>query len=65
VSRHLLASIEHGAFAECFHPDRDPFWWNPRRQPATVEDGELLPTNAPGLGWDLDPDFIARWMVAR
>ena len=26
--RHLLASIPHGTFVECFHPDRDPIWWN-------------------------------------
>ena len=25
---HLLASIPHGTYVECFHPDRDPIWWN-------------------------------------
>ena len=28
IASHLLASIPHGTFAECFHPDRDPIWWN-------------------------------------
>ncbi|MFT3873564.1 MAG: enolase C-terminal domain-like protein [Nocardioides sp.] len=28
VSSHLLASQSHGGYAECFHPDRDPFWWS-------------------------------------
>ena len=28
VSSHLIASQPHGKYAECFHPDRDPFWWH-------------------------------------
>ncbi len=28
VAAHLLASQPHGTYAECFHPDRDPLWWN-------------------------------------
>ena len=28
VASHLLASIPHGTYVECFHPDRDPIWWN-------------------------------------
>ncbi len=28
VAAHLIASQPHGTYAECFHPDRDPFWWN-------------------------------------
>jgi D-galactarolactone cycloisomerase len=65
VSSHLLASIEHGTFAECFHPDRDPFWWHLVANRPRLEDGELVLTDAPGLGWELDPDFIARWALAR
>ena len=28
MAAHLLAAIPHGTYVECFHPDRDPFWWN-------------------------------------
>jgi len=28
VASHLLAAIPHGTLVECFHPDRDPIWWN-------------------------------------
>ncbi len=28
VAAHLLASQPHGTYVECFHPDRDPIWWN-------------------------------------
>ena len=28
IAGHLLASIPHGTFVECFHPDRDPIFWN-------------------------------------
>ena len=24
-------AMPHGTYAECFHPDRDPFWWSARR----------------------------------
>jgi D-galactarolactone cycloisomerase len=65
VSTHLLASVPHGSYAECFHPERDPFWWNLVANRPRLEDGELVLTDAPGLGWELDPDYIARWTVQR
>lgn len=65
VSSHLLASVPHGTFAECFHPDRDPFWWNLVANRPRLDGGELVLTDKPGLGWELDPDFITRWTVAR
>jgi D-galactarolactone cycloisomerase len=64
VSTHLLASIPHGAFAETFHPDRDPIWWNlPANRPA-LEDGYVRLPDGPGLGWELDMDFAERHRVA-
>ncbi|GIF74435.1 mandelate racemase/muconate lactonizing enzyme family protein [Asanoa siamensis] len=65
VSTHLLASVPHGTYAECFHPERDPFWWNLVANRPPLENGELVLTDAPGLGWELDPDFVERWTVAR
>ncbi len=64
VASHLLASIPHGTFVECFHPDRDPIWWNlPANRPALV-DGMLCLSEKPGLGWELDADFIDRYRVS-
>jgi D-galactarolactone cycloisomerase len=60
VAAHLLASIPHGTMVECFSPERDPIWWNlPANRPA-LEEGMLPLSDAPGLGWELDTDFIDR-----
>jgi len=58
VAAHLLASQAHGTYAECFHPDRDPFWWNLiLNRPEAVDGVITLPTTG-GLGWELDWDYI-------
>lgn len=63
VSTHLLASIPHGLYAECFDPDRDPIWWNMIANRPPLVDGTItLPSN-PGLGWELDLDYIERYRV--
>lgn len=63
VSSHLIASQPHGTYAECFHPDRDPFWWNLIANRPPLEDGELVLSERPGLGWDLDWDYVERYRV--
>lgn len=60
VSTHLIASIPHGTFSECFHPDRDPFWWTLVENRPELVDGHLELPTAPGLGWDLNWDYIRR-----
>jgi D-galactarolactone cycloisomerase len=60
VSTHLLASIPHGTFAECFHPDRDPFWWTLITNRPELDGGRLMLSDRPGLGWELDWDYIRR-----
>jgi D-galactarolactone cycloisomerase len=65
VAAHLLAAIPHGTYVECFHPDRDPIWWNlVANRPALSDDGELALPDGPGFGWELDPDYIERHRVA-
>jgi L-alanine-DL-glutamate epimerase-like enolase superfamily enzyme len=65
VAAHLLASIPHGTYVECFHPDRDPIWWNlVANRPKLVDGAIALPTG-PGLGWELDEDYIEHHRVAR
>ncbi len=65
VSTHLLASIPHGTYAECFHPDRDPFWWNLIANRPALVDGALPLPNSPGLGWELDWDYIEHHRLDR
>ncbi|HTT90796.1 MAG TPA: mandelate racemase/muconate lactonizing enzyme family protein, partial [Acidimicrobiales bacterium] len=65
VSTHLIASQPHGTVAECFHPDRDPFWWNLIANRPQLVDGEVVLPGAPGLGWELDEDYIDRHRVRR
>jgi D-galactarolactone cycloisomerase len=64
IAAHLLASQSHGTYVECFHPDRDPFWWNLIVNRPTLENGELVLAERPGLGWELDWDYIERHRVA-
>ncbi len=58
VSTHLLSSQPHGTISECFHPDRDPFWWNLIANRPPLEDGWLTLTEEPGLGWELNWDYV-------
>ncbi len=64
VASHLLASIPHGMFVECFHPDRDPIWWNLIANRPPLVDGTIQLSDRPGLGWELDADFIEAHRVA-
>ncbi len=63
VASHLLCSIPHGGYVECFHPDRDPIWWNLIANRPTLVDGAIELSDAPGLGWELDEDYIDRHRV--
>jgi L-alanine-DL-glutamate epimerase-like enolase superfamily enzyme len=64
VASHLLCSIPHGTFVECFHPDRDPIWWNLVANRPSLVDGSITLSERPGLGWELDEDYIAAHRVA-
>ena len=64
VAAHLLASQPHGTYAECFHPDRDPLWWNLLANRPQSIDGWIDLPSAPGLGWQLDPAYVKRHRVA-
>ena len=63
VASHLLASIPHGGYVECFHPDRDPIWWGLIANRPPLRDGILELSERPGLGWELDGDYIERYRV--
>ena len=63
VAAHLLASQPHGTYAECFHPDRDPLWWNLIANRPEAVDGWIELSDRPGLGWELDADYIERYKL--
>ena len=42
VAMHLLASQPNGTYAEVFHPDRDPIWWQLIANRGELVDGELM-----------------------
>lgn len=63
VASHLVASIPHGTVCECFHPDRDPIWWNLVANRPALVDGVLQLPDAPGLGWELDWDYVEAHLV--
>lgn len=63
IGAHLLAAIPNGTFADTFHPDRDPIWWQLIANPPKITDGVLQLHDRPGLGWELDEDFIRKYTV--
>jgi D-galactarolactone cycloisomerase len=64
VASHLLASVPHGRYVECFHPDRDPIWWNLVANRPQLADGWLQLLAEPGLGWELDLEYVERHRIS-
>ncbi len=64
VAAHLLASIPHGTYLEFFHPQRDPIWHNLIANRPALRDGRVTLTDRPGLGWELDQDYIAKYRIS-
>jgi L-alanine-DL-glutamate epimerase-like enolase superfamily enzyme len=65
VAAHLLGSIPHGTYVECFDPDRDPIWWNLIANRPKLVDGHITLPPGPGLGWELDADYIEHHRLSR
>jgi D-galactarolactone cycloisomerase len=63
IAAHLLASQPHGTYLEVFHPDRDPIWWQLIANRPLLVDGTLALPTGPGLGWELDREFIEHYSV--
>jgi L-alanine-DL-glutamate epimerase-like enolase superfamily enzyme len=65
IASHLIGAAANGTYAECFHPDRDPFWWNLIANRPQLDGGLLPLPDRAGLGWELDWDYIERNRVAE
>ena len=63
IGAHLLASIPHGTFADTMHADRDPIWNHMIANRPDVVNGHITLSGRPGLGWELDEDFIRKYRV--
>lgn len=65
VAAHLLASVPHGTYVECFLPNRDPVFWNLFANRPEIKEGRYRLPEGPGLGIELDEQWIARSRVDR
>jgi L-alanine-DL-glutamate epimerase-like enolase superfamily enzyme len=64
IASHLLASIPHGTVLEIFSADRDPIWWNLVANRPEIVDGRIALPTGPGLGWELDADYIEKYRLS-
>lgn len=58
IAAHMLASVPHGTYAEVFHPDRDPLFWNLIANRPPIENGVYQVPSGPGWGLELDGAYI-------
>jgi D-galactarolactone cycloisomerase len=61
IAAHLLASIPHGTYVEAFDPARDPVFWSMLANRREFEAGAYVVPDGPGLGLELDTEFIERY----
>ena len=59
IAAQLLSAIPHGTYLECFHPDRDPFFWRLIANRAEPRDGLYRVPDGHGFGVELDWDYVA------
>jgi D-galactarolactone cycloisomerase len=63
VGAHLLAAIPNGTFADVMHIERDPIWYGLVANRPVLNGGAITLSERPGLGWELDEDFITKYRV--
>jgi D-galactarolactone cycloisomerase len=64
VAIHLLSAIPHSYCAELFHdPVRDPVWHQMYLDHPEPKNGKISPPDRPGLGIQIDHDFVERYLV--
>lgn len=63
VSAHLLGSVAHGTYVECFHRDRDPIFWDIQQEPRPLKDGYYTISDKPGLGIELNREYVKKYKV--
>ncbi len=63
ISAHLLGSVAHGSFVECFHRARDPIFWDIQTEARPLKDGYYTISDKPGFGIEFDRDYVAKYRV--
>ena len=63
VSMHLLSAVPNGRYAEVFHPELDPVWYELLAETPDIVDGRLHLPDGPGLGLEYDEAFLAEHTV--
>lgn len=63
IGAHLLSAIPNGTFADTMHIDRDPIWYGLIANRPALDDGTIRLSERPGLGWELDEDYIRKYRV--
>ena len=64
IAGHLLASVPHGTYVECFaDPERDPAWQALWANRPPVKDGTIAVPDEPGFGLVLDEAILRRHRV--
>jgi D-galactarolactone cycloisomerase len=63
IAAHLLGSVAHGSFVECFHHDRDPIFWDIQTEARPLKDGYYTLSQKSGFGIEFDRAYIAKYRV--
>jgi D-arabinonate dehydratase len=65
IAAHLLASVPHGTYVECFaDPERDPAWQSLWANRPPVKGGTIAIPDDPGFGLVLDEAMLRRYRAA-
>ncbi len=65
IAQHLLASVPHGTYVECFaDPERDPVWQGLWANRPAIDKGTIEVAAGPGFGLVLDETLVKRYRVA-
>ena len=62
ISAQLLGSVKKAKYIECFHPDRDPIFWNLIENKKIINGKYQIP-NLPGWGITLNNDFVNKYKI--
>ena len=63
ISAHLLAAVPNGTYVECFHPDREPLFWELIANRPALKDGIYRIPDGHGWGIELDPKVIDKYRL--
>ncbi len=63
IAVQILSAIPHGLYVEVFEKARDPVYYHLNQSLPKIGNGLIQVPDAPGLGLELDKDYIARHRV--